>query len=240
MKVAEPVTDVATRAKPVTLEPSTAGDAPAPVGADVSAIAATLMQAAPEVQPAAIQEHANQAKADALKDSKGVLFNEAIHVKGADGKPVKTVSGEWAKRRGRKAGASAGVAKSAPVAGSVLAGGGAALVDPQQAARTAGAQAASLLISLGMMLGGEEWLPIVIPEKGLDEMAAMQKAFGDYFVATNRKDIPPGVALSFCVLAYAAPRCFRPTTRERLGVAKAWAADKLRRVYVWYKGRKER
>lgn len=239
MQVEQPLNpaDLATRAKPAPSTPT--GDPPAETAsavADVSQIAGTLMQAAPDVQPAAIREHQNQAKAESTKDRDGVSFDETIHARGSDGKPQKTAAGTWAKRRGRKAG---GAAKPANVAGSVLAGGGQAMVDSGAAARTAGAQAANLLVALGMMIGGDEWAPIVIPDKGIDEGANLQKAFGDYFVATNRKDLPPGVVLSFVVLAYAAPRCFRPTTRERLGLAKAWIIDKARRVYVWYRGKRD-
>lgn len=245
MKIAEPVNpaDLTTRVKPAASEPSAAEPSanPEPVSnanADASQIAATLMQAAPEVQPAAIQEHKNQAKADALKDSKGVLFDETIHARGPDGKPAKTTSGEWAKRRGRKAGKPGTLGNAGPAGGSVLAGAGGPLADPTAQARTAGAQAAQLYVSLGMMLGGEEWLPVQIPAQGIDEMAFLQKLFGDYFVATNRKDIPPGVALSFGLLAYTAPRLFKPNTRQRLSAAKAWATDKVRRVYVWWAGRR--
>lgn len=87
---------------------------------------------------------------------------------------------------------------------------------------------------MGQVVGGEEWAPMHNKAIGLDERAMMHTAFGDYFVASGKTDIPPGAALTFCVLAYAAPRFAMPKTQTRFQKVKSaivtwWVNRKLRK-----------
>lgn len=198
----------------------------------VARIADTLLSEIPTVQEHAVAEHATQQKLDALRDSAGVMFDESIHQRDAQGQPVKTAGGQWAKRRGRKAGS--GPTKS--VAAPPLVGTSGPVATPVDQARAAGANAAKALVTLGMLIGGDEWKPLQV--EGVDEFAQLQTAFGDYFVAKNLRDIPPGIALLICVGGYVGPRCFAPVTRSRLSVAKAWISEKAKRFYIWYVSRK--
>jgi hypothetical protein len=226
-------------------------DQPAPNGADdlnptpltghstvnVSKIADTLVSQMPQVQEHAITEAKNQSLSDSLKDSKGVPFNETVHAKNIDGTPRRAANGEWAKKRGRKAGtsgASPTTGKRTELAGSAFVGGIDGMAQASDPARTAGEGAAVLLVTIGRTFGGDEWEPIRNAEIGADEMGNLRKAFGDYFVAKNYKDIPPGVALAIAVLGYAGPRCFMPQTRTRLQKAKDWLVLK----YVAFTSRK--
>lgn len=186
--------------------------------ADVSRIADTLMQSAPSVQEHAIAEHQRQARSAATQDAKGVAFDPAIHA-GAD---KKTASGEWAKKRGRKAGGTNTPAASVTTKSQL----GGVPGNAADNSRLAGAQAATLFVTVCRTVGGEEWDPIAVPEFGLDEMSGLQKVFGDYFAAKKMNDIPPGIALAFGVGAYMGPRFFRPKTRSRLRVAKEWLITK--------------
>lgn len=189
---------------------------------NVASIADTVVSQMPQVQEHAITEAKAQAASDSLKDSKGETFNETLHAKNIDGTPRRAANGEWAKKRGRKAGTSANGSKSQNVAGTAFVGGIEGMAQASNPARTAGEGAAVLLVTVGRTFGGDEWQPMLNAEIGLDEMGNLRKAFGDYFVAKNYKDIPPGVALAIAVLGYAGPRCFMPQTRSRLQSVKDW------------------
>lgn len=226
----------------------TGANAPTSAGtestADVTQLATSLAQSMPDVQEHAVQQSLSQAAqaASAQADGAGVPFDPAIHVTGADGKGVTTVRGTWALKRGRKA-TNAGNAQS--VTKSTL--GGPAAVTPQQMtqqaqqaatdakSRAAGVAAAELLFAVGQMIGGEEWSPMQNKALGLDERPVMHSAFGDYFVATGTTDIPPGAALTFCIIAYIAPRFAMPKTQTRFGkikgaIAQWWVNRKLRKA----------
>lgn len=214
---------------------------------NVVSIATELAQAMPEVQEHAVQQAAREQSAQeaAPTDKAGDVFDPARHVVGADGKGILTVRGTWAQRRGRKAGNSTPVTTANTVRNSTL-GGPAAPASPQQMqvmqqqaqeaqARASGVAAAELLFALGQMIGGEEWAPMENKTIGLDERPLMHKAFGDYFVATGKTDIPPGMALTVCIIGYAAPRFAMPKTQTRFAKIKAavvqwWTNRKLRKM----------
>jgi len=214
--------------------------------ADVEQLATTLATSMPDVQEHAVAQAAReqQATESAQTDKSGALFDPAIHVAGADGKPTITVRGTFALKRGRKS-PSASAAPSAPSARNSMLGGPAAPPSPQamqmqqqQAqeaqSRAAGVAAAELLFMCGRMIGGEEWEPMQNKAVGLDERTMMHGAFGDYFVASGVKDIPPGAALTFCICAYIAPRFAMPKTQTRYQKVKGaivtwWVNRKLRK-----------
>lgn len=214
--------------------------------ADIADIASTLAATMPEVQEHAVQQAAEQARAaeSSPTDKAGARFDPAIHVSGADGKGVLTVRGTWAQKRGRKsntAGATAAPrAASGNVAGSASQlGASASPAETQKAAltlqsRQAGIAAAEMMFMAGRVIGGEEWLPMKNEKLGLDERAMMHSAFGDYFVATNKVDIPPGAALAFAMCAYMGPRFTMPQTQARFKAIKQkivqwWINRKLRK-----------
>jgi hypothetical protein len=106
--------------------------------------------------------------------------------------------------------------------------------DPDSIARTSGSGAANLLLAFGMMIGGEEWQPRIDTKQGINEKAMLEQAFGDYFVATGKQDLPPGWALVACIGMYIAPRFTMPKTQSRFIRLKNWAVLK----YVSWKLRK--
>jgi hypothetical protein len=215
--------------------------------ADLTTIATALSESMPDVQEHAVaQALAEQAQVQAAQgttDAGGVSFDPSIHITGADGQGVRTVRGTWALKRGRKPGAYVSAADS----GKKSTLGGPAAVTPSQLSanaqqqandaksRAAGIAAAELLFSVGQMIGGEEWAPMANKAIGMDERPLMHSAFGDYFVATGKTDIPPGAALCFCIVAYAAPRFAMPKTQTRFGKLKSavvqwWTNRKLRKM----------
>lgn len=215
--------------------------------ADLGAIASDLAGSMPDVQQHAVDMAAQelQARESAQTDKAGVSFDPSVHVVGADGKGVLTVRGTWAQKRGRKAG-NAGSVQPVTKPGNSVLGGPAAPQSPQQAqamqlqhqeaqSRQAGVAAAEMLFMAGRAIGGEEWEPATDAKIGLDERAMMRQAFGDYFVASGKTDIPPGTALAFCIIAYAAPRFAMPKTQSRFQRVKGaivtwWTNRKLRKA----------
>ena len=191
-------------------------------------IAETLLSEMPEPQEHVIEaERAtdNAPQSEPIQaDNRGDTFDPAIHVTDADGNPVLTKAGNYRKRPGRKAGSvpTSSIYSEPPPTQAEP-----ALPDP--AARAA----ADTLFTLGVTLGGEEWLPIQSPETGLDERAEMIGAFDAYFKAAGIVDIPPGLALSIAVGGYALPRFTQPKTRTRMQRAKD-------RVAAWWLKRKAR
>jgi len=109
---------------------------------------------------------------------------------------------------------------------SVVGVNGSAQVDKGHAqivqARATGVASANMLISLGRAIGGEEWKPIKNTEYKIDEKLNLENAFADYFEATGKTDIPPGMALTIAVGAYALPRFTMPATQKRAGKVKQW------------------
>jgi hypothetical protein len=55
----------------------------------------------------------------------------------------------------------------------------------------------------------------------------LESAFGDYFEATGKTDIPPGMALTVAIGGYMLPRFTMPKTRSRMGKVKDWFVKKL-------------
>ena len=163
-----------------------------------------------------------------LFDKAGNRFNPEIHATGNDGRGKKTASGNWAKKRGRKAG-------SLKIPGDKSAETRAIELEARKKAESAalGQVAANLVFTLGVGLGGDEWRPEIDPTTGKDEPAHMTTAFGDYFHAKNMQDIPPGVALVLAVAMYAAPRFAKPKTQTRVGNF----AKRMKKFYTYIRGK---
>lgn len=128
-------------------------------------------------------------------------WDPAVH----EDPPRRNAQGAWARKRGgpRKRGQTV-----APILSDAETGG--------QVQRDAAARhCVSLLIAVGMNLFGNEWTPV--KEGTVDERAALETAFADYFSASGLIDVPPSIALCMAVGAYALPRLALPGTRERIG-----------------------
>lgn len=150
-------------------------------------------------------------------DSSGVAWDANIHATGADGKGVRTAKGQWRRRRG------VGAARSS-VAGVPTRAASPPLDVSAAQARAAGVACAHTMFVMGQALGGVEWAPRQNAE--MNEVSMMEKAWGDYFVAKNLTDFPPGLALSIACASYALPRFTMPVTRSRMVRLKSWAAGK--------------
>jgi len=205
----------------------------APVTSDISGIMDDMAGSMSEPSPHAIEQAQREADEVAQHqqktDKRGDTFNPDVHAVDDDGSPKLTAAGNFAKRRGRKLGQTSNVSV-------VSSPGQPKQVSSQQEQMTAqaavsGRSAAGLLFTLGCVIGGEEWQPMVDKATGLDERAMLEKAFADYFLSTGKTDIPPGWALTIAVGAYAAPRFTAPKTKLR-------AKNFFGKLRLWYKNRK--
>lgn len=191
------------------------------LGVDLTSIAGSIMSDAPEVQTHVVEQHTRE-QAGAPIDSDGVAFDATIHASDSSGNGIKTATGKWRKRRGagksgstgsRVGGASSTTSPAGPTA-------------EQQAARAAGIAMTQMVFILGQAFGGAEWAPRTISnEKGdvvMDENVMMTQAHVAYCEAKGISDIPPGVALAFAYISYAAPRFTMPETKKRAAKVRTW------------------
>lgn len=195
------------------------------IGVDLSSIAGQLAESAPSVQEHVIAAHAEK-QASAPIDSYNQPFDPAIHSSDSDGNGIKTQAGKWRRKRGK--GSATSAAKTSTLGQSESASGPSAA---QQAATATGIACAEMTIGTCTMVFGPEWQARTIKDETgnvlLDERAYMSKTYADYCAAKGIKDIPPGVALTLSLLAYAAPRFAEPETRERTGTMREWFTCKI-------------
>lgn len=107
--------------------------------------------------------------------------------------------------------------------------------NPNVVAQASGKVAASLLITLGITIGGDEWQPKVEKSIGLDEAAQLEAAFSQYFEATGQTDLPPGMVLAVAVGGYVLPRVNQPKTKNRLKKI----GEKIALIWYRFKDRKK-
>jgi len=135
------------------------------------------------------------------RDVDGTIFDERIHYRDESGRPKKTATGKFRKRRSDSpyAGASTtsntGSGSSAPSADECVA---------------TGAVCAQVLFTVTQAAFGPEWKP------DDNEAQALPKAFADYFRATGALVLPPWVPLLAACGMYAIPRLNTPNTQNKL------------------------
>lgn len=220
----------------------------------LSAIADSIIGETPEPQQHAI----DQAQADAAAESAGdpsgsteaqetdilgIPWNSEIHATGKDGKGIRTQKGAWRRRKGLGGSASqlnTGRVPSAPRDAKADAA-EVARSNSEIQARKGGEMFATILIRISCGIGGESFVPRVIEAPGgikFNEQEMLSGAFGDYFVATGKGDLPPGWALFGALAMYYLPRLSQPEVKKRVGGIAGWLKNKVERGYVWFKYRK--
>lgn len=154
-------------------------------------------------------------------DKNGNTYNPETHeISPLTGKAIK-------KRKG-------GVKKSVvnPTNSAKVSPAQAAQAQNQAEARATGKFAAALLVTTCMGVFGDEFKPEKSKER--DEFAFLENAFADYFEATGRKDLPPGMVLTVAIGSYVGPRFTMPKTQSRIGAIKDWCVGK----YFSWRGKK--
>ena len=200
---------------------------------NVGDIAATLLNAAPGVSEHVVQREQTEIeeKENApVTDKFGTVFDSAVHCADENSQPVLTTTGAYRRKAGRKA---TGDNISRPAVKSQLgtapnaSNEGPVAVSQVPGAIAAGKVSAAMLVQLGMMIGGDEWHPVVLKDQGINEMESLEIAFGNYYQSKGMADFPPGVALCLAIGCYAAPRFVQPKTKTRLERLKTWIAGKF-------------
>lgn len=125
-------------------------------------------------------------------------FDPSIHAVDKDGRPILTKSGKFRKKR--KA---------------------AAQEEEHGEYYDLSVLASTSLVSLSVVLGGEEFQPI--KHGPIDEMKNIQQAFERWFEAHEMNDLPPNIALVAALSAYYVPRFAQPGPREKLSKMWKWA-----------------
>jgi hypothetical protein len=82
-----------------------------------------------------------------------------------------------------------------------------------------------MLITVGMLVS-DEFAPMRDPASGIDERLMLEASFASYFESKEMTDIPPGVALSFAIMAYIGPRLVMPKTQTRTQRFGNWLGQK--------------
>lgn len=202
----------------------------------VASIAEDLIENMPEVQEHAIATHIEREKAAPLTDKSGNIFEPLIHATGPDGKPAFTASGNFAKKRGRKAGQSTvGSLGDAPKTGNQKdAPPGRVIMDHA----TLGQVAAGMTVQVAMVLGGPDMAPGKNVLTGESDELVLTRAYRDYFIATNRNDLPPALALAFAVGSYAVPKMNKPSVKDRLVFVGKSVMSGVKKLWEKWKGRK--
>lgn len=142
-------------------------------------------------------------------DSDGTAFDPAIHATDDSGRPRKTKTGKWAKKRGRKS--TTGYSQTAT-----------AKTSKDIEAEQAGLATAQVIFTLGVAIGGEEWQPKIDNETGLNEPHHMSQAWAEYYKATGKTDVPPWLTVVIACSCYSLPRLTMPKTQTRMQRFSKW------------------
>lgn len=201
--------------------------------------AETLVGEMPEPQQHAIDEAQREAAADGGAgpavdtDALGVPWNPELHATGADGKGVRTTRGTWRKRRGLAGSASvlntSGAAKGGDAAQPAEDPVAKAHAANELACRKGGMMAARILVNISVGIGGDDFRPRMLegPDGAkINELEAIESAFGDYFIAKDIGDLPPGWMLVGVLSMYYLPRFQMPRTKEKARGFFAWCKAK--------------
>lgn len=152
-------------------------------------------------------------------DADGSEFDPDIHATDDNGHPKLTQKGKLRKKRGRKSG---GLSTS-----NALQTAQKVAVSEKAKFETVGKGAANALISLGIMMGGEDFTPI--QNQHIDEKQNLEMAFADWAQTQDIEDIPPNLALCIVVGSYLLPRMTMPKQVSKLRMLKEWFKLKFTR-----------
>ena len=158
------------------------------------------------VEAAKAKQSSSQGNYDGITDILGNPFDIGVH-EHDDGIPRVGANGHVRRKRGGKGGVgnkskvdpTAGVPAPDPV-----------LLQTQAQIKATAAVCTQLTFTLGQMIGGKEFAPIISKEHGIDEPAEFKQAWEAVCQQYNIIDIPPWAALSLVSLGYVGKRWNAP------------------------------
>ena len=194
---------------------------------EIKGIADSILNTLPPVSEHVIEQEQNKQ----VTDAEGVVFDPALHVADANGNPVKTAAGLYRNKSGRKSAGRPYVdpTKRKPAKSQLNISGTDNAPAPELAPGTvmAGKAAAALIFQAGLIIGGDEWQPVINESIGRNEPLEMETAWINYFKAKGITDFPPGVVLALTMVSYAVPRFAQPKTKTRFQMIGLWIKSKI-------------
>jgi len=182
----------------------------------VADITDQLAGAMSEPQQHAIDAHEAEQKPPSGADT----FDASIHAVNPDGSPRLKKDGTLARKRG---GGSKSKASTLGPDRPRVNMAEMQQVDPTVQATALGVASGNLVIMLGLMIGGADFAP---EEKnslmGIPDRELLSMSFRDYYIATGKQDLPPGLTLCVAIMAYAAPKFSKPSVLERFKKFGGW------------------
>lgn len=141
-------------------------------------------------------------------------FDPSIHATDEHGNPKKNADGTFSKRRGRKPGSGNGKSSANPEA----------VVNTEASqAQALGVMTAQVQFALCQGFIGPEWKPTP------NEECSIATAWGQYYLATGRTDMPPSMIVLAATLSYAHPRLQAENTQSKLRKFINWFKVKILR-----------
>lgn len=189
----------------------------------------------PQSPPVTSPHGSEVAPASVIEDGSDDVFNSDIHAGGPDGKGIRTKSGKFRRKPGRKK--AAGEPGTINTPGVVTQGD---IIDPNRMnkAKAAAQVCTAATFILGQVICGAEGAPLVVPEHGINEPAEFESAYTQaFYMSENPIDVPPWVLIAIVAGSYTARRMAMPNTRSRIGRVWGWIKLQTIRVYLWYKGK---
>lgn len=181
----------------------------------------TSSSGGPKVSPNAYSGETRETADDASDeyrgrvDAEGTAFDPAIHATDDAGRPKKTKTGKWSKKRGRKS----RTGYSQKQAGKTSAD-----IEAEQA----GLATAQVIFTMGVAIGGEEWQPVIDDSTGVNEPHQMAQAWAEYYKATGITNMPPWLTVVIACGSYAMPRLAMPKTQTRLQRLRGWIGQQFK------------
>jgi hypothetical protein len=156
-------------------------------------------------------------------------FDPAIHAVDKKGKPIRTASGGFAKRRGPPKGFRSGAAVTPTTAPANAPAPAIPDAEMRAVAKANAAVVVTLIVAAGVGFGGEEeWTPTK------EEREGMLVSWEEYFYISKSPNVPPWVLVVVTTGSYVAVRVRRPNTLTRIQKITGWAHAK----WLSFKNRK--
>ncbi len=150
-------------------------------------------------------------------DTHGNTFDSNTHSVDEKGHPKLSPTGKLRKARAKKA-SSLSKSNAMQNAQNIA-------VSEDAKYKAIGAAASNALISLGIVLGGEDFIPI--QDKNVDERNNLDSAFTEFAKTKQIEDVPPTLGLVIVLGSYILPRMTKPKQISRMKLLGLWIKAKF-------------
>lgn len=157
------------------------------------------------------------------------VFNPEIHAGGPDGKGIKTKSGKFRRKPGRKGSKHYDGGLNSPQAVE------ANPIDPfrMERAKQDAQIATALTFTLGVSMFGEEGKPVTDLQVGINEPEEFVVAYTQYFYMSGPMNLPPGMVLAMTFFNYSMRRYQMPQSRGKIQAMFSWVKSRVYSMIGW-------